>query len=89
MGNSKFTTWAEVKRKVSEQLSNEMNNQNETIWTYQELAEQLGKSVKTLQNLVSLNKIPHHKALGSTYFLKGEIIRWIKCDGEIIKELAA
>jgi len=82
MGRERITTWAEVQQLVLRQIEDGLTNQTEQNWDYEGAASNLGYNKSTLIKMVSQKKIPHHKVNGKVYFLKGEIVRWIKTDGE-------
>ena len=76
MGRHKFTTLREVFEAVKKELVPEMTAQSEIVFDTEAAANFLCyKSKRTLQNLVALNKIPHHKKNGRVLFLKSEIFR--------------
>ena len=50
----------------------------DSILTIQETSEFLHVQKQTLYSYVSKGVIPHHKRAGRLYFLKNELIDWIK-----------
>jgi len=86
MGRHKFVTLSDVFEAAKKEFASELHDQNETIWTVEEVARQLGYGEKHIHNLISLQKIPFHRPLGKPIFLKGEIIRWIKEEGIILNK---
>lgn len=89
MGRHRFTTLREVFEAVKKELIPEMTAQTEVVFDSEDAAEFLKyKNKRTLQNLVSLNRIPHHKRNGKIYFLKSELVAWIKNDSYEHEEAA-
>ena len=70
-----------IVKKISGQLiltiENTISGKQDPILTINELAELLSMTKGSIYGLVHKNAIPYHKK-GKLYFLKSEIIDWIK-----------
>ncbi len=68
-------------KKITGQLNLSLGNQlsapDDPILTINELAELLSMTKGSIYGLVHKNAIPYHKK-GKLYFLKSEILEWIK-----------
>lgn len=81
----KFATLNDVFNKMKEEFASTLIEQNEIIWRIADVSKETTWSEKTIRNMVSLKTIPCHRIGGKVFFLKGEIIRWIKKNGEKAK----
>lgn len=63
--------------KITGKLNFKFNDSEESILTIDELAKLLSMTKGSIYQLVHKKAIPHHKK-GKLYFLKSEILDWIK-----------
>ena len=68
----------EVKQIKALLLETATKEGGDSILTIQETSEFLHVQKQTLYSYVSKGVIPHHKRAGRLYFLKNELIDWIK-----------
>lgn len=68
----------EVKQIKSLILESSTKEGEDQILTIEETSEFLHVKKQTLYSYVSKGQIPHHKKAGRLYFLKNELIDWIK-----------
>ena len=68
----------EVKQIKALLLETATKEGGDSILTIQETSEFLHVQKQTLYSYVSKRQIPHHKRAGRLYFLKNELIDWIK-----------
>lgn len=68
----------EVKQIKAMLLETSTKDGADSILTIQETSEFLHVQKQTLYSYVSKGLIPHHKRAGRLYFLKNELIDWIK-----------
>jgi excisionase family DNA binding protein len=63
--------------KLNVRLANQFSGQEDPILTIDELAKLISMTKGSIYGLVHKNAIPYHKK-GKLYFLKSEILEWIK-----------
>jgi len=68
----------EVKQIKALLLETSTNDGADSLLTIEETSEFLHVKKQTLYSYVSQGLIPHHKKAGRLYFLKDELINWIK-----------
>ena len=68
----------EVKQIKALILETSTNDGHDSLLTIEETSEFLYVKKQTLYSYVSKGLIPHHKRAGRLYFLKNELIDWIK-----------
>ena len=68
----------EVKQIKALILESSTNDGADSVLTIDETSEFLHVQKQTLYSYVSKGIIPHHKQAGRLYFLKNELIDWIK-----------
>ena len=68
----------EVKQIKALLLETATKEGGDSILTIQETSEFLHVKKQTLYSYVSKGLIPHHKRAGRLYFLKNELIDWVK-----------
>ena len=68
----------EVKQIKALILETSINDEVDSLLTIEETSEFLHVKKQTLYSYVSKGLIPHHKRAGRLYFLKNELIDWIK-----------
>jgi excisionase family DNA binding protein len=67
----------EISKNLSKDLGIVKNGNEETLLTIDELAKLISLTKGSIYGLVHKNDIPYHKK-GKLYFLKSEILDWIK-----------
>jgi len=80
----RFMTAAEVE-KARQEIKQTIINQRETVMFVSDVAAMLGWKEQTVYNKIAQDLIPYHRLPGcgkSTFFLKSELIAFIKSNGK-------